>query len=168
MPLKHRAISGLLAFFGPIALVLAFSMGAGISSEEINNKIALEFFYTGILLLGAFLTFVAVRWFAPPRKRAFGKTRQCLVYSRGHNSWLASYAVVPPLQYGLWAAFACHWLRNGLVGVNWTRAFQLQPHGLVRFESAWSTLVVLVVACVALHFVRSPSKLFGSPAEKSE
>jgi membrane protease YdiL (CAAX protease family) len=58
------------------------------------------------------------------------------------------------LRFGLGAAFACHWVWNSLA-TNWTRAFQLpRDSAIVLFEGAWTTDLVLVLLCIAIHLLR--------------
>ncbi|MCB9558225.1 MAG: CPBP family intramembrane metalloprotease [Deltaproteobacteria bacterium] len=64
------------------------------------------------------------------------------------GGWLLSLLY---LRSGLQAAFACHWIWNSLAG-NWVRAFQLpRETGEVSFEGAWTTDLVLVLLCLAIH-----------------
>jgi membrane protease YdiL (CAAX protease family) len=67
------------------------------------------------------------------------------------GGWLLSLLY---LRFGLTAAFACHWVWNSLA-TNWVRAFQLpRKSRMVLFEGAWTTDLVLVLMCGAIHWLK--------------
>jgi membrane protease YdiL (CAAX protease family) len=70
------------------------------------------------------------------------------VISVSAAGWLLSLLY---LQFGLTSAFACHWVWNSLAS-NLARAFQLPRRtGVMMFEGAWTTVLVLVILCVVIH-----------------
>jgi membrane protease YdiL (CAAX protease family) len=76
------------------------------------------------------------------------------------GGWLLSLLY---LRLGLGAAFACHWIWNALAS-SWIRLFQLpKPWGEILFEGAWTTDLVLVLLCIALHALLRRGRRHGGP-----